>query len=248
MNLKFQITDFKLMKKPSLVLLSILFFCKISVAQKINLPDSLPFTLEYIDSTTFVNAKSLNAELIRDTSDFRWRHDTLILFGKSKLIRFFVNDNYFGNPQFDTSKPDVGIDVGETFEPIGYYRIHNKKWYLIKINKWESTNNLLFDPTENNDLTLSDFAVNFVNCKIISTFFTPVGLFESEFYLSTLKDYHKGYSFSFNCEDKFAMNDCLECICQWIQERKWISDKTIFLQSVRFTTNKKYYLKLTLKK
>jgi len=237
------------LRKSKFLFLSFLFFCKISFAQKINLPDSLPFTLEYIDSITFVNAKSLNAELVRDTSNFIKRKDSLfVIDDNKKIVAVFVDDNFLGNPKFDSTKPQVETEIGKLYNPIGYYKVNNNKWFLINVNQWESGFNILISENTKNQISIDDIALNKHNLKFISTFYTPVGIPQSYFSISAMDNSKTEYFYQFDCNDKFAFEECNECVCLWIQDRKWVSDKVIFLQSVRFTTNKKYYFKLTLKK
>jgi hypothetical protein len=199
--------------------------------------------MEYIDSMTFTNAKSLNIELTRDTSDFRWSGDTLQLLDEYKYIIHSFIDSFKYDGPIDTISPK-----SHHIYPLGFYKLNNQKLFLLKKDDIiDGTKNLIFEKSFKNEFVLDDIAINKYS-KVICSFYSPEGIPESMFSISSFPNLKTLYSYQFDCSDKSTFEECNECICLWIQDKKWISDNDIYLQAVRFTTNKKYYFKLTLKK
>jgi hypothetical protein len=249
MNLKLQIADFKLMKKLSLVLLSILFFCKISIAQKINLADSLPFNLEYIDSTTFANAKSLNAELVRDTSDFKWNKDSLLLY-KNGIFKYGMM-----NPKIKSYHPDLMViheNLGNSFEYLGTIKNKNNNVYLInESDSFLPTYSFQFAiiPTKNvyeqiygEQFLVSNDCIFVINQNEIGdTYIVNFRVFKRhQNYFENL------FQYDLKCEGYPSKLNPLNCF--FFQESKMLSNKTFLIKGADNLFYKEIYLKLTLKK
>ncbi|MEY4876522.1 MAG: hypothetical protein RL708_1671 [Bacteroidota bacterium] len=249
MNLKFQITDFKLMKKSSLVLLSILFFCKISVAQKINLPDSLPFTLEYIDSTTFAKAKSLNIEFVRDTSDFKWDKDSLLLY-KNGILKYGMMNHKIKNYY-----PDLMViheNSGNSFEYLGTIKNKNNNVYLI--NEFDSflpTYSFRFAiiPTKNayEQIYGEQFLVS-NDCIFIMNQNEIGDTYRVSFYVFRMRHdfFENSFQYNLKCEGYPSKLNPFNCF--FFQESKMLSNEIFLIKGADNLFYKEIYLKLTLKK
>jgi hypothetical protein len=233
------------MKKLGLILLMIVLY-KFSFAQKINLPDSLPFTLEYIDSTTFANAKSLNAELIRDTSNFEWHHDSLfILDDEKEMIYFFIDSNFTNSPHFNLKKAiDKNLEAEKTFEPYGYVFSGGIKYFLVKSYCIEWCNYFeIINPISKTYCETRNPIINFTNQRCFD--------YWVNYQTISIQNFSNRNLDKQNILEKHPLIDeqNFKKYFSGIYEDKvkWVSETSILLKIRNFKVAKNQFVKLTLK-
>ncbi len=252
----------KLKKIFSLVVL--LFFCKFSFAQKINLPDSLPFTLEYIDSTTYANAVDI-CPLTIDTLNFLKKKNSLILYDSNEIVLSFgeYNKELFCDSLLRDSTAD--------FFYVGYFIVNGKKWFLVGVENcftyyWEGKNyiSLLFKPPY-----LSAFKINSWDFSILnngerfvefSRFNTaPWDMLDIRRQIEVFKIkqsvFEKEFEYDFYCEDESGWGwfdekgnrNCPKCFCPQMTHCKTINENVVYAVDDEFD-GKNHFVKLILKK
>ena len=237
----------KLKKIFSLVVL--LFFCKFSFAQKINLPDSLPFTLEYIDSTTFANAKSLNAELVRDSSDFKWNKDSLLLYKNGNLKYGMMNQRIINH------QPDLMIthqNLGNSFEYLGTMKTKNNSVFIVnEVDSFLPTYSFQFAiiPTKSNYTQIYGEQFLVSNDCIFVTNQNEIGDNYIVSFCVFRRRHHyfeEVFQYDFKCEGYPSKAAPFNCFL--FHECKMLNEKTFIISGVDNIFYKEFYLKLTLKK